>query len=114
MSNSLDPDQACHSVGLDLGTNCLQRLSAEDKTMILIILLVKYTVNSEFFAIILFYFLPRFVTGYDIPTSVNDSVISPFQCVYIVKAKYQIVLSKAVVGVDWPLKELSRHIQKPY
>ena len=27
------------------------------------------------------------------------------QCVYIVKTKYQIVLSKAVVGVDWPKKE---------
>ena len=29
MSNSLDPDQACHFVGPDLGTNCLQRLSEE-------------------------------------------------------------------------------------
>ena len=30
MSNSLDPDQARHFVGPDLGTNCLQRLSADD------------------------------------------------------------------------------------
>ena len=30
MSNSLDPDQARHSVGPDLGPNCLQRLSADD------------------------------------------------------------------------------------
>ena len=31
MSNSLDPDQDRHSVGPDLGPNCLQRLSADDK-----------------------------------------------------------------------------------
>ena len=30
MSNSLDADQARHSVGPDLGPNCLQRLSADD------------------------------------------------------------------------------------
>ena len=30
VSNSLDPDQARRSVGPDLGTNCLQRLSADD------------------------------------------------------------------------------------
>ena len=30
MSNSLDPDQARHYVGPDLGQNCLQRLSADD------------------------------------------------------------------------------------
>ena len=28
-SNSLDPDQAQHFVGPDLGTNCLQKLSAD-------------------------------------------------------------------------------------
>ena len=32
----------------------------------------------------------------------------------ILKAKYQIVLSKAVVEVDRPMKVLSMHIQKPY
>ena len=31
MSNSLDPDQA-HFVGPDLGPDCLQRLSADDKS----------------------------------------------------------------------------------
>ena len=31
MSNSLDPDQDRHSVGPDLGPNCLQRLSPDDK-----------------------------------------------------------------------------------
>ena len=36
------------------------------------------------------------------------------QCVYIVHAKYQIAPSKAVVGVDLPMKALSMHIQKPY
>ena len=30
--NSLDPDQDQHSVGPDLGPNCLQRLSADDKS----------------------------------------------------------------------------------
>ena len=30
ITNSLDPDQVRHSVGLDLGPNCLQRLSADD------------------------------------------------------------------------------------
>ena len=32
VSNSLDPDQARHFVGSDLGPNCLQRLSADDKS----------------------------------------------------------------------------------
>ena len=31
VSNSLDPDQACF-IGPHLGSNCLQRLSAEDKS----------------------------------------------------------------------------------
>ena len=31
VSNSLDPDQARHFVGADLDSNCLQRLSADDK-----------------------------------------------------------------------------------
>ena len=31
VSNSLDPDKARHSVGQDLGINCLQRLSADNK-----------------------------------------------------------------------------------
>ena len=36
------------------------------------------------------------------------------QCVYIVQAKYQIVPSKAVLGVDRPMKAPSIHLQKPY
>ena len=32
VSNSLDPDQARHFVRPDLGPNCLQRLSADDKS----------------------------------------------------------------------------------
>ena len=31
VSNSLDPDQARHNVRSDLGPNCLQRLSPNDK-----------------------------------------------------------------------------------
>ena len=33
VSNSLDPDQARHFVGPDLGPNCLQSLSADDKVL---------------------------------------------------------------------------------
>ena len=36
------------------------------------------------------------------------------QCVFIVWAKYQIAPSKAVVGVDRPVKAPSMHIQNPY
>ena len=32
VSNSFDPDQAGHFVGPDLDTNCLQMLSADDKS----------------------------------------------------------------------------------
>ena len=32
VSSSLDPDQARQIVGPDLGLNCLQRLSADDKS----------------------------------------------------------------------------------
>ena len=31
-SNGFDPDQDRHSVGIDLGPNCLQRLSADYKS----------------------------------------------------------------------------------
>ena len=34
MSNSLDPDQALNFVGLYIGPNCLQRLSADDKSLL--------------------------------------------------------------------------------
>ena len=33
VSNSLDPDQARQCVGPDLGTNCLQELTADDKNV---------------------------------------------------------------------------------
>ena len=32
VSNKLDPDQVHHSVGSDLGPNCLQRLSTDNKS----------------------------------------------------------------------------------
>ena len=32
VSNSLDPDQTRHFIGPDLGPNCLQRLSADNKS----------------------------------------------------------------------------------
>ena len=34
VSNGVDPDQNRHSVGPDLGINCLQSLSADDKSAI--------------------------------------------------------------------------------
>ena len=33
------------------------------------------------------------------------------QCVYIISTKYQIAQSKAIVGVERPIKALSMHIQ---
>ena len=35
MSNNLDPDQAQHFVGPDLGSICLQRLPADDRHKVL-------------------------------------------------------------------------------
>ena len=37
VSNSLDPDQDQHSVGPDLGPNCLQRLFADDNVLSVLI-----------------------------------------------------------------------------
>ena len=39
MSNSLDPDQDRQFVSPDLGPNCLQRLSADNKSRLLIIVI---------------------------------------------------------------------------
>ena len=39
----------------------------------------------------------------------NQILHAYVQCVYIVQAKYQIAPSKAVVGVDRPMKALSMH-----
>ena len=33
VSKDLDPDQDRHSIGPDLGPNCLQRLSADDRSL---------------------------------------------------------------------------------
>ena len=33
VSNGLNPDKDRHSVGPDLGPNCLQRLSADDRSL---------------------------------------------------------------------------------
>ena len=43
----------------------------------------------------------------------EDKVSNAYvQSAYIVRTKYQIAESKAVVGVDQPMKALSMHIQK--
>ena len=49
VSNSLDPDQARHLVGPDLGPNCLQRLSADNKSS-----LVGKELDTEQLVILLF------------------------------------------------------------
>ena len=45
VTNSLDPDQARHFVGPDLGPSCLQRLPADDTSM----LRVNYLSIHQFF-----------------------------------------------------------------
>ena len=45
---------------------------------------------------------------------IGGRVHAYIQCVYIVSTKYQIAPSKAVVGVDRPIKALSIYIQKPF
>ena len=54
MSNSLDPNQDQRFVGPDLGTNCLQRLSADDKDAASKER-VKHFVTSVFLLVILLY-----------------------------------------------------------
>ena len=44
VSNSLDPDQAGHYVGPDLGPNCLQRLSPDNFVLFDLILYVHSTI----------------------------------------------------------------------
>ena len=53
----------------------------------------------------------HFVKNYFFQTKLLHAYV---QYVYFVTAKYQIAPSKAVVGVDQPIKVLSMHIQKPY
>ena len=42
MSNSLAPDQARHFIGFDMGSNCLQRLSADDTKWIKLNILLSF------------------------------------------------------------------------
>ena len=53
----------------------------------------------------------HFVKNYFFQTKLLYAYV---QCVYIVATKYQTAPSKAVVGVDRPMKAPSMHIQKPY
>ena len=51
MSNSLDPDQARHFVGPDLGLNCLQKLSTDEisrqRVKVLFFLFVDFFFKEE-------------------------------------------------------------------
>ena len=51
MSNSLDPDQARHYVGPDLGPNYLQKLSADDNSRQRVLMFLKPSspINGEQF-----------------------------------------------------------------
>ena len=53
----------------------------------------------------------HFVKNYFFRTKLLNAYV---QCVYINEAKYQVAPSKAVVGVDRPIKAPSKHIQKHY
>ena len=50
--------------------------------------------------------------------SVQTKIINSFMHMFNVSTLYRqsikIAPSKAVVGVDWPIKALSMHMQKPY
>ena len=47
MSSNLDPDQERPDVGPDLGPNCLQRLSADDKSLLARNELIKVRISGE-------------------------------------------------------------------
>ena len=47
MSNGLDPDQDRHCVGPDLGPNCLQRLSADDKKELITKMLITLSLQVD-------------------------------------------------------------------
>ena len=49
VSNSLDPDQDRHSVGQDLGPNCLQRLSVDTKSLHAVVVFFKITFSKKSF-----------------------------------------------------------------
>ena len=46
MANRLDPDQARHFVGPDLGPNCLQRLSAQSRQSETSVMITVYSYGS--------------------------------------------------------------------
>ena len=48
VSNNWDPDQAPHFVGPDLGPNCLQRLSADNKSKRYMYVNTKQLIDTTF------------------------------------------------------------------
>ena len=64
VSNLLDPDQDRHCVGPDLGPNCLQRLSADEKSPLARKVLKEafcaYVISNEIlYAVLLLFFRPN-------------------------------------------------------
>ena len=57
MSNGLDPDQAQHCVGPDLGPNCLQKLSADDTR--------RQQVNTLMVFLTFFFFWKKLISNKD-------------------------------------------------
>ena len=68
VSNSLDPDQARHFVGPDLGPNCLQRLSADN---------IKYYFLADTLAEDDFIWLQLFPFGYSVGYNKYCARVSP-------------------------------------
>ena len=55
VSNGLDPDQDRRSVGPDLGPNCLQKLSADDKSPLARKELIRSYVTESAFRVLVMY-----------------------------------------------------------
>ena len=66
MSNCLYPDQHHHSVGPDLGPNCLQRLSADDKSLLSSKELMECRISRSFSYEIALYLLITFANSLDL------------------------------------------------
>ena len=71
MSNSLDPDQAPHCVGPDLGPNCLQKLSAAPLVGKVTKLFACWVIFRDFFVIICSNFSTSIFSKYSVGNSIT-------------------------------------------
>ena len=91
MSNSLDPDQAWPFVGPDLGPNCLQRLSADNKSP----LVEKELKHQVGFLIFFFFFSEKISLNISCKSSASQIIHMKYQDILHEKEKKKI--SAAVV-----------------